>query len=63
MVRDFSACAMRAKSEGSPLPFCSLLNLKIFSTILTILFGFSVLGILISFLNLINESLISFTIS
>ena len=31
-----------AKSEGSPLTFCCLLKLRLFSEILTILFGFSI---------------------
>ena len=37
--------ATRAKSEGSPLPFCCLLKSRIFSTISTILFQFSFSGI------------------
>ena len=36
---------MWPKSEGSPLPFCCFLEFKIFSTVSTILFGFSILGI------------------
>ena len=34
-----------AKSERSPLTFCCLLKLRIFSEILTILFGFSFSGV------------------
>ena len=49
-----------AKPEGRPLPFCCLLKLKIFSTILTTLIGFSFSGIsflLRTFIKTINPSL------
>ena len=51
--------ATRAKYEGRLLPFCCLLNLKIFLTISTILFGFSfsrIYFLLIAFLKSINSS-------
>ena len=49
-----------AKSEGLPLPLCCLLKPRTFSTISTILFGFSFSGILfllIAFNESINSSL------
>ena len=56
--------ATRAKYEGRRLPFCCLLNLKIFLTISTILFGFSfsrIYFLLIAFLKSINSSFKLFT--
>ena len=53
------------KSWGSPLPFCCLINSRIFSTILTIFFEFSFEGtslLLMKFLKLMNDLLIFFTI-